>query len=500
MVGCQGSVEYFGQGPDRHSICLSARAIRAVRGALEELKALTSRGNSPNLRVEAFAKSFSEAIKSNKTTPVPVTEIPRTALEVILGLGEPSLPDCHELSERTCVVPLFVRTLSRSYHAVLAMLASRVRGTTGRNALVGTGARAPPLSSSRQPSTTAITAYKGAGSCSAVACHGSISSVAGSSVLRNEHTTWISDDRHSRAFQVLFDERSQRIAYNLAAGKDPVPAAEDTRCLACHTTPRPESLLRATKWMNQDGVGCESCHGSSEKWLGLHTTDKWKGISPREKQDNYGFTYTKNVVHRVELCASCHVGQDARDGFPLRDVNHDLIAAGHPRLNFEFAAYQENQPKHWNDNKPAAAEAAADFPARAWALGQLVSAKAALELVGVSCSRQTASRVASRLAGRQVAYSLARIRRVRLFFVPSQPGRRALATEPGNIWRTTWRAGVGLLVVLTHLRPAREFQCRRSRQGHRIPGSTQGTHRGDEPPDSRYGHGQADSRQWNKGS
>ena len=70
-------------------------------------------------------------------------------------------------------------------------------------------ARAQDASLPSTPVRPALTAYKGAGSCSAVACHGSIAPVAGSSVLRNEHTTWISDDRHSRAFQVLFDDRSE---------------------------------------------------------------------------------------------------------------------------------------------------------------------------------------------------------------------------------------------------------------------------------------------------
>ncbi len=219
-----------------------------------------------------------------------------------------------------------------------------------------------------QPANPSLsTAYKGSGSCSAVACHGGIAPLAGSTVLRNEHTTWISDDRHSRAFQVLFEDRSKRIASNMARGKKPVPAHEDTRCLACHTTPRPESLLTATVWMNQDGVGCESCHGSAEKWLGIHTTGpRWSLIAPNGKQNDYGFMDTKDLVRRIEICAGCHVGQDARDGFPLRDVNHDLIAAGHPRLNFEFAAYQENQPKHWKTDKPESAEATADFPARSW--------------------------------------------------------------------------------------------------------------------------------------
>ncbi len=232
---------------------------------------------------------------------------------------------------------------------------------------------------SAQPATSSVpTSYKGSGSCSAVACHGAIAPLAGSTVLRNEHTTWISDDRHSRAFEVLFDDRSKRVAHNLAAGKDPVPAHEDSRCLACHTTPRPEGLTRMTGWMNADGVGCESCHGGAEKWLGKHTTDDWKRLSRSDKQSDFGFADMTSLVRRVELCAGCHVGQDAQDGLPVRDVNHDLIAAGHPRLAFEFAAYHENQPKHW---KPGDLEAAADFPARAWALGQLVSARAALELL-----------------------------------------------------------------------------------------------------------------------
>jgi hypothetical protein len=215
-----------------------------------------------------------------------------------------------------------------------------------------------------------------------MACHGSIAPLGGSRVLRNEHTTWIADDHHSRAFQVLFNERSRRIARTLAGGKESVPAAEDARCLACHTVPRPESLLRTTGWMNPDGVGCESCHGSAENWLGAHTTDDWKRISPTDKQERYGFTDTRDLVRRVELCAGCHVGRDARDCLPVRDVNHDLIAAGHPRLNFEFAAYQENQPRHW---KPKGIEATADFSARAWALGQLVAAKVALQLLHDRC-------------------------------------------------------------------------------------------------------------------
>jgi Cytochrome c554 and c-prime len=301
-------------------------------------------------------------------------------------------------SERSEVILVEERTVHAAYWCFQGVVMPRLRlpqaGIAISLVVLLWSARAPDapaLLFSAQPATRAMTAYKGAGSCSAVACHGGIAPLAGSAVLRNEHTTWISDDRHSRAFQVLFDERSQRIARNLAGDKDPVPAHEDARCLACHTTPRSDSQVKATVWMNQDGVGCESCHGSAEKWLGPHTTRDWKNIAPAAKEGRFGFTNTKNLVRRVELCAGCHVGQDARDGLLPRDVNHDLNAAGHPRLIFEFAAYQENQPKHWRIDNADAAEAAADFPARAWALGQLVSARAALELL-----RSRATRVSAR--------------------------------------------------------------------------------------------------------
>jgi hypothetical protein len=69
---------------------------------------------------------------------------------------------------------------------------------------------------------------------------------------------------------------------------------------------------------------------------------------------------------------TCHVGDSDRE------VNHDLIAAGHPRLNFEFGAFQAIMPKHWREEGE---EARPDFEARAWAVGQVVSAQAALALL-----------------------------------------------------------------------------------------------------------------------
>jgi hypothetical protein len=93
---------------------------------------------------------------------------------------------------------------------------------------------------------------------------------------------------------------------------------------------------------------------------------------------------------RARICAGCHVGsppitdEDGK-GMPARDVNHDLIAAGHPRLAFELSSYQANMPPHWRPSgerrgvgPPVAKEVAED---RIWSIGQLESARAALELL-----------------------------------------------------------------------------------------------------------------------
>jgi hypothetical protein len=186
---------------------------------------------------------------------------------------------------------------------------------------------------------------------------------------------------------VLFDERSERIERNLGSALAvPAKASEDVRCLACHTTPRPASDIKSTAWLNSDGVGCESCHGAAGRYLGEHTTGNWKGINRREKEADWGLWNTKDLARRASICAGCHVGGHSTDGEIVRDVNHDLIAAGHPRLTFELSAFLDNMPAHWDEKDENAGQAgpgdrAATFPARAWAIGRLTTIKAALALL-----------------------------------------------------------------------------------------------------------------------
>jgi hypothetical protein len=214
--------------------------------------------------------------------------------------------------------------------------------------------------------------------CSAASCHGS----GETTKLRGEHSTWMDSDPHTRAYQVLLNEDSVRISKNLGRA---VPAHEDAQCLKCHALneERHYNGEPAGKQLNE-GVGCESCHGPSVKWNNLHYLPFWKSLSDREKFEEFGFVPTKDPVARVLTCAQCHVG--GRD----REVNHDLIAAGHPRLSFEYTRYHYSdkyRQKHWEEKVPNP-----DFEVRTWLVGQVASLRAAVDLLAARAERAEAQK------------------------------------------------------------------------------------------------------------
>src|SRR3546814_3552105 len=57
-------------------------------------------------------------------------------------------------------------------------------------------------------------------------------------------------------------------------------------------------------------------------------------------------------------------------------MNHAIMAAGHPRLTFEFAAYLAAMPRHWLEKEKGPVMAL-----RVWAAGQVAAAIRALELL-----------------------------------------------------------------------------------------------------------------------
>jgi hypothetical protein len=215
--------------------------------------------------------------------------------------------------------------------------------------------------------------WQGAASCSAAACHGANGRPGSKS---SEYSTWADHDAHNRAYRVLFDECSRRIARNLGLDR---PAHESALCLNCHGTLPPDHL-RGDRFQASDGVSCEGCHGPAQHWLAEHYLPAWKTLTSAQKESR-GFQNTTDLLIRARQCVDCHVGKgDA-------DVNHDLLAAGHPRLQFEFNLFLASVPKHWSEQDEKARYP--DFEARAWLIGQAVTAKASLDLLAERAAKKT---------------------------------------------------------------------------------------------------------------
>jgi hypothetical protein len=227
----------------------------------------------------------------------------------------------------------------------------------------------------------------GTSSCSARSCHGGVGPL-GEPIHQDEYTRWLAHDRHANAYQVLREEPSKQIARNLDLKK---PPHEEARCLACHTNPEAAGLVvqrflerspgdLAGQRVREEitfGVGCESCHGAAEKWLVPHTQPGWAKKLTKQEQKDYGWQPMGDLTTRAQTCVGCHIGApaDGKHGLPGRDMNHDLIAAGHPRLNFELGAFLANMPPHWNEKGKD------QSPAQVWAVGQVCSTEAALKLL-----------------------------------------------------------------------------------------------------------------------
>ena len=217
--------------------------------------------------------------------------------------------------------------------------------------------------------SAAASKYVGTNSC--VYCHKDGHRNPSHAVAGTEYSIWVNKDPHSCAYNVLFNEQSKKIAKHLKL--DVAPHKNDL-CLNCHSTNVPKAdLAFESKLSLVDGVGCESCHGGAENWLVDHQLPSWKHTSPSQKA-SLGFVNTDNIADRTRQCVQCHVGSVGRD------VNHDLIAAGHPRLYFEMSAYQSKIPRHWSRAKDLHINSPST-ETRIWIVGQLVSAAAAIELL-----------------------------------------------------------------------------------------------------------------------
>lgn len=205
--------------------------------------------------------------------------------------------------------------------------------------------------------------HLGVTSCAGSTCHGAVEPFKNSNVEQNEYITWSRKDPHAKAYKVLLEERSQRMARNLG-----LPDAHTADiCLDCHAD-NVDAARRGRQFQMADGVGCEACHGGSSGWLGIH-------ISGASHADNLkaGLYPTEDPVARAELCLSCHYGNNQKF------VSHRLMGAGHPRIGFELDTFTATQPAHFVIDKDYVQRKFQPNGVQIWAIGQAMSLARTME-------------------------------------------------------------------------------------------------------------------------
>jgi hypothetical protein len=256
---------------------------------------------------------------------------------------------------------------------------------------ISAAAVAPPTTKSDSPPLAPPFGAVGSAGCSSAACHGG--SIASLAAPLNSHawsfaaTQCLTCDPHRRAYAALETPLANQIMRRMhPSAKQESPATEDVRCLACHTNP---SLAKPSRQLpeleiivRREGVGCDSCHGNGQKYLHAHTT--WTAANRPGGYQATGMTRLYDLGERALVCAGCHVGAPAepeRGYFVPRDMNHDMIASGHPRLNFDFADSQHRLPPHWLErDRATGAPAKPEFEVKAWLVGRAAQAEAAERL------------------------------------------------------------------------------------------------------------------------
>ena len=227
------------------------------------------------------------------------------------------------------------------------------------------------LTSLSEPVQAAVTAdtrgqHLGVATCAGSTCHGR-NEADGEVVRQDELLAWQEESTpggaHSRAFRVLSEPRS--IAIGKKLGINPSSAQ---MCLGCHATP---AASKGPRFQLNDGVGCETCHGSASAWLSSH----YAVDVTHARNVAQGMTPLEDPKARASVCLDCHFGSAEQGQF----VDHRIMAAGHPRISFELDLFSTLQQHHDED---------ADYLQRKgktnsmkfWAVGQAMALDRSLSL------------------------------------------------------------------------------------------------------------------------
>ena len=239
--------------------------------------------------------------------------------------------------------------------------------------------------------------FIGSSSCATSTCHGGV--IDQGPAWNHSYSKWMASDPHRGAGLLLLDDDSRAIVERLNPDSATSSQAFDQvlreRCITCHATPSPSETANSETANSEiansrpldeailhEGVSCEACHGAASKWQERHVLEAWKG--PRRFEPATGMIDTETVAGRAKSCVRCHVGSRSANGL-TRDMNHDLIAAGHPALRFDLLIYNENLPVHWDVSGDVEVKFN-ESPIRTRSIGRSVSLAAAAALSGERAS------------------------------------------------------------------------------------------------------------------
>ncbi len=202
--------------------------------------------------------------------------------------------------------------------------------------------------------------------CLVSSCHGSYSNTV--PMWQRSGRIWLYDDPHARAYNTLWKPESREIVRRLLQSESPISedqhrAELNAKCISCHASEHASTQPTL-------GVDCQSCHGAANAWNESHYA-KTIATSP-ERLD------TKSLANRVAICASCHVGEIGRSDGLDREVDHRIMAAGHPAIHFEFEQFHQSYPTHWDTAKDAVS---AGMSYQRWRVGRLVTLSVRLKLL-----------------------------------------------------------------------------------------------------------------------
>lgn len=249
--------------------------------------------------------------------------------------------------------------------------------------LLGDGPNLDPHSDAQSLSIT---------SCMSTACHGS--NVPDARKWQRAGKIWFDTDPHARAYTSLLTEASAKIVSSLAM-KELKPTSQayrdllNAKCIACHSN---ESVPESQRVL---GVDCQVCHGSADAWGSEHYSSEWKSLGER-RFDNTSRINLESMAGCACVCASCHVGELNRtSGLSVgrdREVDHRLMAAGHPPMHFDFESYYRRYPVHWDSQDEQVGLGSATGMER-WRIGKLTTTIAKLQQLTSRAKRSTSRSV-----------------------------------------------------------------------------------------------------------